>query len=158
MSQGGHPAKPNMIAVVAARAPMLDAIKTLPAERGALDTAYGRVLRKDVQAVRDRTSSAVSAMDYYTERSVDPPGLLRFANEAAAGGGFEGPCEAGQAIRISTGAAGPDRTDTVVMQEGILHEGDSVRVVASSAGDYIRPFGGDFASGSALPAFRRTPL
>ena len=150
MSQGGHPAKPNLITVDAARAAMLGAIKALPAERVALDTAYRRVLREGVRADRDQPPFAVSAMDGYAARSADTPGLLRLAGESAAGRGFEGRCEVGQTIRISTGAAVPDRADTVVMQEDILREGDSVRMPASSAGSYIRPRGGDFVAGDAL--------
>ena len=150
MSQGSHPAKPDLLTVDAARTAMLAAIEELTAERVALDAVYGRVLREGVRAGRDQPPFAVSAMDGYAVRSVDTPGLLRLAGESAAGRGFEGRCGAGEAIRISTGAAVPGGTDTVVMQENVRREGDNVRVPVSSEGQNIRPRGGDFAAGKLL--------
>jgi len=140
-----------LLTVDAARTAMLAAIEELTAERVALDAVYGRVLREGVRAGRDQPPFAVSAMDGYAVRSVDTPGLLRLAGESAAGRGFEGRCGAGEAIRISTGAAVPDGTDTVVMQENVGREGDNVRVPVSSEGQNIRPRGDELAAPGTGP-------
>ena len=54
MSQGSHPAKPDLLTVDAARTAMLAAIEELTTERVALDAVYGRVLREGVRAGRDQ--------------------------------------------------------------------------------------------------------
>ena len=58
--------------------------------------------------------------------------------------------EAGDAIRISTGAAMPQGADTVVIQEDVSRDGDLAVVPAVAPGKNIRPRGGDFTAGSIL--------
>jgi molybdopterin molybdotransferase len=95
-------------------------------------------------------------MDGYAVRSADTPGVLHVGGESAAGRGFEGVCEPGMAVRISTGAALPRGADAVVIQEDVRRDGDTVTVSAADAGMNIRPRGGDFAGGTTLlPAGRR---
>jgi molybdopterin molybdotransferase len=89
-------------------------------------------------------------MDGYALCSSDTPGKLQVAGESAAGRGFEGRCEAGTAIRISTGAAIPDGADTVVIQEDVRRDGDKVTVPAAKPNKNIRPRGGDFSAGTTL--------
>jgi molybdopterin molybdotransferase len=133
-----------------ARAAMLATITPLSPERVGLDGALGRVLAQSVEAVRDQPPFAVSAMDGYAIRSADTPGRLRVIGESAAGRGFEGRCELGGAIRISTGAVMPEGADTVIIQEDVDREGDLVIVPAAAPGKNIRPRGGDFSAGSIL--------
>jgi molybdopterin molybdotransferase len=129
---------------------MLAATKALAAESVALDDALGRVLAAPVFASRDQPPFAVSAMDGYAVRSADTPGVLRVAGESAAGRGFTGSCEAGAAIRISTGAAVPDGADTIVIQEDVNRDGDRVTVPPSPRNQHIRARAGDFAAGVML--------
>jgi molybdopterin molybdotransferase len=129
---------------------MLAAISPLPVESATLDDGLGRVLRRAVQAACDQPPFAVSAMDGYAVRSADTPGLLRLAGESAAGRGFDGVCGMGEAIRISTGAAVPQGTDAVVIQEDVTRDGDEVRVSAVVPGRHIRPRGADFVAGNTL--------
>jgi molybdopterin molybdotransferase len=133
-----------------ARAAMLSAVKPLAAEHTGLDGALGRVLADAVIAMRDQPPFAVSAMDGYAIRSADTPGRLRVMGESAAGRGFEGRCEEGGAVRISTGAAMPAGADTVVIQEDVTRDGDLVVVPAVAPGKNVRPRGGDFTAGSIL--------
>lgn len=140
----------RLMSVVQARAAMLAAVRPLAVERVALDAALGRVLADAVIATRDQPPFAVSAMDGYAVRSADTPGVLRVAGESAAGRGFEGRCETGVAIRISTGAAMPDGADTVVIQEEVSRDGDTVNVPVVKPGKNIRPRGGDFSAGTIL--------
>lgn len=148
MAQGSE--RKPLMDVEQARAAMLAAVKPLAAERVTLDAALGRVLADSVIAGRDQPPFAVSAMDGYALRSSDTPGTLQIAGESAAGHGFEGRCEAGTAIRISTGAAMPDRADTVVIQEDVRRDGDKVTVPAAKPSKNIRPRGGDFLAGTIL--------
>jgi len=136
--------------VAQARAAMLAATRPLAMQHVALDMALGRTLSDAVIAARDQPPFAVSAMDGYALRSSDSPGVLRVAGESAAGRGFEGDCEPGAAIRISTGAAMPRQADTVVIQEDVSRDGDAVTVPQVRPGKNIRPRGGDFSAGQVL--------
>lgn len=154
VSQTQSPAK-RLLSVEEARAIMLDAVCRQDSEKIPLNDALGRFLAKAVKATGDQPPFDASAMDGYALRSCDTPGYLRVAGEAAAGHGFAGRCEAGMAIRISTGAAVPEGADTVVMQENVRREGDGVDVAAVPAGQHLRRRGGDFTAGSQLLAAGR---
>ena len=116
---------------------MLALVQSLPGGNVPLQNALGRVLTRDIIAGRDQPPFAASAMDGYAVRSSDTPGNLRLIGESAAGHGFEGQCEAGMAVRISTGAAMPDGADTVVIQEDVRRDGDGITVPAAEAGTKI---------------------
>jgi len=129
---------------------MLAAVHPLAAETVPLPSVLGRVLAHDIVASRDQPPFAASAMDGYAVRSGDTPGTLRLIGESAAGRGFEGRCETGSAIRISTGAAMPDGADTVVIQEDVQRDGDRIVAPAAMAGRNIRVRGCDFTAGTIL--------
>jgi molybdopterin molybdotransferase len=129
---------------------MLALVRPRDAELVPLQAALGRVLADAVVAVRDQPPFNVSAMDGYAIRSNDAPGSLKLCGESAAGHGFEGHVETGMAVRISTGAAMPDGADTVVIQEDVRRDGETVTVPAAEAGRNVRPRGGDFAAGAVL--------
>jgi len=162
VSQSGDPAKSTsagsggLLSVSQARARMLALVRPLEDEVVSLPAALGRILADAVVAMRDQPPFPTSAMDGYAVRSADTPGRLQVGGESAAGHGFEGRVEPGMAIRISTGAAIPDGTDTVVMQEDVRRQSEHVTVPAILAGSNIRPRGGDFAAGTVLlPKGRR---
>ncbi len=156
VSQSKDSAKGRLLSVAQARATMLSFMRPLGDELVPLQAALGRVLAQSIVAGRDQPPFVVSAMDGYALRSADTPGTLKLGGESAAGRGFEGRCEPGMAIRISTGAAMPDGADTVVMQEDVKRDGGTVVVPASEAEKNIRPRGGDFSAGTLLlPAGRR---
>jgi molybdopterin molybdotransferase len=149
-------AKRGLFSVAEARAAMLPAVKVLDCENISLEDAQDRVLAAAVSAARDQPPFSASAMDGYALRSADAPGRLRLIGESAAGRGFAGRCEAGTAVRISTGAPLPDGADAVVIQEDVTREGNAVTVPAAARGTYIRAQGWDFKSGTVLlPAGRK---
>jgi len=150
VSQDTKPAKRDLQTVTAARAVMLGRLAPLGPETVMLDEALGRVLAEDVVARRDQPPYAASAMDGYAVRAADTPGLLHVTGESAAGRGFEGVVETGDAIRISTGAPLPDGADAIVIQEDAVRERDQVTVPAAKAGRHIRPRGGDFTADTLL--------
>jgi len=140
----------KLLTVEDARGRMLAEIASLPAEAVAIQDAIGRVLAEDVTAVRDQPPFAASAMDGWAVRSADAPGALRIVGESAAGHGFEGDLQAGEAVRIFTGAAVPAGADAIVIQEDASRAGDTVTVPAVASGTFVRPAGGDFQAGAAL--------
>ena len=144
------PAKRGLAGVSDARATMLACVTAGESESVSLEEAQDRVLAKPILAARDQPPFAASAMDGYALRSADTPGCLRLIGESAAGRGFNGRCEAGTIIRISTGAPMPHGADTVIMQEDVTRDGEQVTVPAVAAGGHIRPRGGDFHAGTVL--------
>ena len=140
----------KLLPVDDARARMLAEIAALPAETVAIQESIGRVLAEDVAAVRDQPPFAASAMDGWAVRSADAPGTLRVVGESAAGHGFSGTVQAGEAVRIFTGAAVPAGCDAIVIQEDANRDGDRVTVPDVAAGNHLRPAGGDFKAGEAL--------
>jgi len=140
----------KLLTVDDARARMLAEAPMLPPESVAIQDSIGRVLAQDVAAVRDQPPFAASAMDGWAVRAADTPGALRIAGESAAGRGFEGVMQAGETVRIFTGAALPEGADAIVIQEDASRAGDTVTVPAVEARHYVRPAGGDFQAGAAL--------
>ncbi len=143
-----------MISVAEARERILSAIRPTGAEEITVAHAVGRVLAQDVAARTTHPPANVSAMDGYALRAADvaqAPASLRVVGESAAGRGFAGRVEAGQAARIFTGAPVPEGADAVVMQENTRRDGDAVEVLEGvPEGHFIRPAGLDFAAGEAL--------
>lgn len=126
----------------------------LGGENIALDAALGRVLSQPVIAALDSPRQAVSAMDGYACRDADVAGVgarLDMVGESFAGTGYGGRIDAGQAVRIFTGAPLPDGADRVIMQENIDRDGD-VAVVARAYGPgwHVRAAASDFAAGTLL--------
>ena len=123
---------------------MLDHTPALPEETVALTEAVGRVLQQDALSDLDLPPFDRARMDGYAVRSADAasaPARLREIGEAAAGFAFNGHVEAGQAVRIMTGAPVPAGADAVqkieVIQVGTdgwieLHE-------PVTAGQFITP-------------------
>ncbi|MGD2133030.1 MAG: molybdopterin molybdotransferase MoeA [Maricaulaceae bacterium] len=144
----------GLIPLETARALILEHLAPLSAETVALAEADGRVLAADVIATRTQPLTATSAMDGYAVRSqdlTDRPARLTLAGESAAGHPADQPIEAGQAIRISTGASIPAGADQVVIQENASRDRHSVLLdAAPEPGAHVRPAGIDYAEGDVL--------
>ncbi|MFY9685615.1 MAG: gephyrin-like molybdotransferase Glp [Pseudolabrys sp.] len=126
----------------------------LPAETVSLERALGRVLAEDMVALRTQPPAAVSAMDGYAVRGSDvakAPISLKIIGDVAAGHPFAGQVTAGQAARIFTGGVMPEGSDTVVIQELVSREGETVTVQKPTAkGRNVRNQGIDFVQGDVL--------
>jgi molybdopterin molybdotransferase len=126
----------------------------LPAESARLMEAHGRVLAKDLVALRTQPPTDVSAMDGYAVRAFDitnVPTSLAVIGEVAAGRPFDGTVSAGEAARIFTGGVMPAGADTVVIQEHTRRTDGRVLVEKpTEAGRNVRPKGLDFAEGAVL--------
>jgi molybdopterin molybdotransferase len=134
--------------VIASGAPPLDE------EMVALEQAYGRVLVRDLKALRTQPPFPNSAMDGYALRAADTataPTTLTVIGESAAGRAFEGDVGPGEAVRIFTGAPMPAGADSIVIQEDVEREDKRIRLsVAAPPGDNLRQAGMDFREGESL--------
>lgn len=123
----------------------------LEAERVPVEAAGGRVLASDVVARLTQPPFDNSAMDGYAVHASDAaavPVTLTLAGVSAAGHPFQGRVEAGQAVRIFTGAPMPDGADAVVIQENTAAGEGCVTVLQPvSPAKNVRWAGGDFREG-----------
>ena len=115
---------PEMISLEEARALVLSHAAPLPVETVPVLEAVGRVAAADLKSDIDISPFAHSAMDGFAvraaelaEASQEAPVELDVVAEIAAGDVFEGSIEAGQCVRIMTGAPMPDDADSVVKYE-----------------------------------------
>jgi len=127
-------------------------------EQLAIRTALDRVLAVDVISPIDVPAHDNSAMDGYAFSSQalaqgDTSIALEVIGTAYAGNAFAGEPQAGQAVRIMTGAIMPAGCDTVIPQEFVEIQagGNLVRFApdAVRAGDNRRLRGEDLAHGQA---------
>jgi molybdopterin molybdotransferase len=124
-------------------------------EMVALRAALGRVLAADIVSPINVPSHDNSAMDGYALRGsdlpADAPARLRVIGTAYAGRAFAGRAQPGECVRIMTGAVMPDGCDSVVPQEFVSVEGDTMVIAPGTlrAGDNRRLAGEDLKAGSA---------
>ena len=101
-------------------------------EAAPLGGACGRILARDLVAAMNLPPHANSAVDGYAFAHADlVPGqetVLPVSGRAAAGHPLGSPVGHGAAARIFTGAPMPEGTDTVMMQEDCVVEGERVRL------------------------------
>jgi molybdopterin molybdotransferase len=150
----------SALTVEAALAAVLDGVRAIAhVEHVDLFAASGRILAAPIAARLTQPPFDASAMDGYAVRAADVatlPARLLVIGEAAAGHAFDGEMQAGQAVRIFTGAPIPAGADAVVIQENTTRDGDIVHVVDGRLdAEHVRPRGGDFAEGAALLAADR---
>ncbi len=144
-----------MISVEDALGRLFDLVAPMDAQPVPLAKAAGRVLIKDVVALRDQPPFAASAMDGYALRASEavPGATFHVIGEAAAGRGFDAEVGAGQAARIFTGAPMPRGADRVVIQEDVSRDGDTITLSdALDKGPHVRAAGADFRIGDHISA------
>jgi molybdopterin molybdotransferase len=136
-----------------ARARIIAAITPVAGvERVPLRDALGRVLSEDVRSGIDVPSHRNSAMDGYALAAQDLPQAGRAAlaviGTSWAGRPYGGEVARGQCVRIMTGATLPAATDTVVMQEHVRLDGETVVIEAGHRpGQNVRQAGEDLRRG-----------
>ena len=121
------------LSVEQARARMCDSVNIIDGfERVAIRDSLNRILDEDVISPINVPPYDNSAMDGYAVRSQDLPKSgevsLKVSGQSFAGTPFEGKVNAGEAIRIMTGAKVPADTDIVIMQEQVQRDGDVITI------------------------------
>jgi molybdopterin molybdotransferase len=145
----------SLLPVDAALDAILARVPPVATENVPLNQCLGRVLTAPLVATHDQPPFNASAMDGYALRAADVNDgqILRVIGMAQAGAAYAGTLQAGEAVRIFTGAPVPEGADTVIMQEEAVREGDFVRFTAPARlGHSIRPKGNDFSTGQTLIA------
>ena len=140
------PVVAELISIAEARERVLAAVQPLPAEEVPLDQALGRVLAEEVRSAEDLPPFDSSAMDGYA-LVAGPAGELPVVGESRAGRPADRPLSAGEAMRISTGAAMPVGADAVVPVERVEVLDGRVRVPDTEPGAHIRRAGEDVRAG-----------
>lgn len=142
-----------LLPVAEAQARLLALATPLATETASIHDMLGRWAAAPVMARRTQPAADLSAMDGYAIRFADLPGPWRVIGESAAGRPFPDTVSAGEAARIFTGAAMPAGTDTVVVQEEVTRDGDTLRLDGegpSRRGGSVRPRGLDFVTDDVL--------
>ena len=146
------------LTIAQARRQMLDPLRPIEGwESVALRDALNRVLDRDVVAPFDVPAHDNCAMDGYALRAADlkPGSATRLAvvGAAFAGTAFSGSVDAGQAVRVMTGAVLPRGADVIVPQELVtVHDSNVDIPTGPRVGQNIRRAGEDLARGQ--PALR----
>lgn len=144
----------GMLSVEACRARLLGEVPVLHApETVSLTDALGRLTARDIVAPLDVPPADNSAMDGYAIHFDDLNGAspLALVGQSLAGHPFAGRLEAGQCLRIMTGALVPDGAAAVVMQENARVEGAHVFLPGPiRPGENIRRRGEDIRRGETL--------
>lgn len=140
-----------------ARQKILAAIDPITAsEKLSLRNALGRVMSEDIISPISVPGHTNSAMDGYAVAGDDLPqgsnSTYQVIGKSLAGAPFNGSCNAGQCIRIMTGAVMPPGTDTVIMQEHVeIVEPDSIRIDdRHRPGQNVRQAGEDIKAGGTV--------
>ena len=142
---------PELLTVEQALERVLEHAHPLPTETVPLEDAFGRVLREPARSAVDLPPFPSSAMDGFALRAAETPGELPIVFRVAAGAVPPGPLPAGAAAGIATGGTVPDGADAVVPVEIVEDRGDRLIVPdASTAGQHIRPRGGDVGAGDIV--------
>lgn len=154
-----------MIPLDRALAMILERVPRLGSEVVPLGEAAGRVLAAEVVAPRPVPPHDNAALDGVAFRAADvraasaeAPARLRVIAEVAAGGRAGRPVQAGEAVRIMTGAPLPEGVDSVLGIEDVLLTGGEVAIAGPvRAGANVRRAGEDLAVGD-VPVVRGTRL
>ena len=126
-------------------------------EKVALKNALGRVLAESVYSPINIPHDNNAAMDGYAfcGTGIDPGRAftLNLIGTSWAGRPFQRPLQAGQCIRIFTGAVLPQEADSVVMQEQAQADGAAIHFPAQTAlRQHVRTIGEDIPQGGLLCA------
>ena len=141
----------ELIDIATARAIVLDTVEPLPSERVRLPQALRRVLADDVRSAGDLPPFDSSALDGYVVGDT-AGGELPIVGEARAGAPTERALGAGEAMRISTGAAVPDGGVAVVPVERSEQLDGRVVLPETIDGANIRRAGDDVRGGELVLA------
>ena len=115
--------------------------------------AHGRILAQDVVSPINVPPHDNSAMDGYAlcgaDLLADRPTTLTVVGTAFAGAAWQGQLQAGECVRIMTGAIMPTGLDTVAPQELVKADADTVQIPSGllQAGDNRRLLGEDLMAG-----------
>ncbi|WP_163340461.1 gephyrin-like molybdotransferase Glp [Desulfopila sp. IMCC35008] len=126
--------------------------------RVSINEAFSRRLAEDIHSPEPSPRYTSSAMDGYAVRWADlhelrddTPVSLNVVGESQAGVPYAVRLEAGEAVRISTGAMIPEGSDTVIRVEDTEEEGGIVLIrKCKKEGQDVRHAGEEFGQGAKI--------
>lgn len=129
--------------------------KTQDTEVLPIRETLNRVLAKDVISTINVPPYANSAMDGYALNANDLPtsgeNTLKLVGKSFAGIPFEGEVKPGECIRIMTGAQMANGTDTVIMQEQVQVNEDTITIKSGHCkNENVRHIGEDIKNGDTV--------
>lgn len=124
-------------------------------ETPGLHSSLGRVTATDIISTSDVPNHTNSAMDGYAINSLDLPEngsrKLKITGASFAGAPFNRAVNPGECVRIMTGAVMPTGTDTVVMQEKVVIDGEQITISpGDKKGGNVRYAGEDIKAGDVV--------
>jgi molybdopterin molybdotransferase len=153
-----------MLSVKEAESIILNLVRSLDSNQDLeivdLEAVNGRILAQSVTGNLDIPHWDNSAMDGYAVSyqdvqncSPEQPVTLEVITEIAAGVCSKTKIESGQAARIFTGAMLPPGTDTIVIQENTIREGNRISLIqAPEFQEFVRHQGAFYRQGTLLLA------
>lgn len=134
---------------------LLNSVKPLThTESVQLELSLDRILAADITAPINVPGYDNSAMDGYALRAEDitaDNNTLTQAGKSFAGAPYPDTLQAGQCVRIMTGAQIPSGADTVVMQEDTACDNEQITFLTSiKPGSHIRKAGEDICNGEVV--------
>jgi len=126
------------------------------AEKVSVRDSLGRILAEPIISPLNVPAHTNSAMDGYaiaaSGLATDDAQTCNVIGTALAGKAFSGTVQVGECVRVMTGAVMPSGTDTVIIQEHAMVEGDTIRFNPSNqqAGQNVRQAGEDLAVGQSV--------
>lgn len=144
-----------MIPLEQAQKRIFDDVSALEVVEVDLLSARGLVLAESISTVEPIPPFANTGMDGFALRAADTAGAsettprrLPIVATVAAGSVAPRPLEAGEAMRIMTGAPIPEGADAIIMVELTRADGDILEALAEvPVGNHIRPAGDDLPEG-----------
>ncbi|WP_318458876.1 bifunctional molybdopterin-guanine dinucleotide biosynthesis adaptor protein MobB/molybdopterin molybdotransferase MoeA [Photobacterium leiognathi] len=148
----------GMLSVAKGREKILEQIKPLNNNESVnLHQALGQIVAQDILSPVNVPQYTNSAMDGYAIRGDDlDRENYHVVGQVLAGHSYDNTLQAGEAVRIMTGAPVPQGADTVIMREQANQEGDTVTFNLAmgkiKAGQNVRQAGEDLALGQVAVA------
>ncbi len=143
---------PNAMSVNAARLYIKQFLSPISAtETVTVMGSLGRVLASDISSPSNVPNHHNSAMDGFALQAADAQKTLKIIGTAFAGKPFLGKVNAGECVKIMTGAVIPIGADTVAMQERVTVDNDNIRLQTEpKLGENIRLAGEDLSLGQIV--------
>ena len=140
-----------MLTLEEAQSRVLALAPEMPVETVSAEAAIGHHLAKDLSAQRTQPPADLSAMDGYAIGG-DGQGPWKLVGESRAGAPFDRALDAGETVRISTGAHVPEGADRILIQENAKVDGDTITCFQDlpNALRHVRQRGFDFAEGDTV--------
>jgi molybdopterin molybdotransferase len=124
--------------------------RPLTAVRVPLAAAFGRVLRENICASEDLPPFDCSTRDGFAILAGDTSETFRVVDTIHAAAWRPRQLDAGEAVRVATGAPLPCGGLRVVMQENVGRDGDRISIVRNERADNFRRRGEDVKAGQPL--------